>query len=434
MNNAPPKAKKSKNYRSPNLSKKLMMAVVFCCSLLLGGCWDSSELQYFGVVSGIAVDIIAPDEQNGEDRILLTISISKLDAAGSGEKKYDIYQAHGKNISDAVRNLSNVVNRQIFWGHDQILLLGEGVQKEGINKHLEALIRSSKIRTSIALIAVEGNAADYLDSEGVNNVIFSYNQGSMFDISQRQGYLTVNRVSLQNYLEQSCWGYASLLLPHAIRKESLAQESSQTSMNTANSKAQAKPQAGNADKESRTVYFDGMTVFSAEGNLAGYLNQEETLAAMLWRNEIKTFTLTFTPQGVKAPVSFFIYGFKLKKNWKNIKEKQGDKQVFSLHVDCTTALAEDANGMDFFSTEGMETAVFFVNQELEKIFRLVWEKALAMKEDFLMAGDYLYRYKNREWDNYAADWPLGMENFVLDIEIKNAFINSGDVRYSLSKQ
>jgi len=134
--------------------------------LVLTGCWDSVEVNDLGIVIATAIDA-AP---NNQVRVSIQIAVPGQMGSGTGggmsggggKKPYFSVSAVGTDIRDTNQRLQRMVSRQIFVAHRRILLIGEKLAKQDIERQLDEPTRNPQSRLRTEVVVTRGEAMNYL--------------------------------------------------------------------------------------------------------------------------------------------------------------------------------------------------------------------------------------------------------------------------------
>ena len=77
---------------------------------------------------------------------------------GSGEPVTFVSSYEGKNLAEALSKLQTELPRKVFWGHCHIFIFGEEVAREGIQDHLDFLLRHPQPRERAFVFVSDGKA------------------------------------------------------------------------------------------------------------------------------------------------------------------------------------------------------------------------------------------------------------------------------------
>ncbi|MFD2371552.1 Ger(x)C family spore germination protein [Brevibacillus sp. GCM10020057] len=147
------------------MSAKWLLIVL--CSLVLGGCWDRTEINDLAIITVAAVD----KAENDHIRLSVQLFVPRALGAGGassggssagGGKLTMMQSSEGVNIADAMSKLQTKIPREIFWGHCKVYLFGEEVAKKGLSDHIDFLVRHPEPRNRSYLYVSKGNGHDLL--------------------------------------------------------------------------------------------------------------------------------------------------------------------------------------------------------------------------------------------------------------------------------
>lgn len=149
----------------------LLLAVVFS----LTACWDRREVEKLGIVMATGVDL-SPE---GRVRVIVQNinppALGKGMAGGTGGgggagtagKAYRNRSVEANTVFDALRDLSRQTPRQLFFAHNQVILLSEKLARErGVQEVLDFFERNPQIRRTTWLLVARGDLLTLLDEPG----------------------------------------------------------------------------------------------------------------------------------------------------------------------------------------------------------------------------------------------------------------------------
>lgn len=155
--------------------KKLSFVFAVLISLLLAGCWDKKEINEIGFTVGLGID------KDGDDyQITTQIALpALLEGSGGGEEPpVWVVSGKGRTIFEAIRDVNTRSARKPFWGHLNVIVLGEEVAKEGLIPVLDLLSRGQELRRSNYVVLAQGKARDILEAqpklESINAIYISH--------------------------------------------------------------------------------------------------------------------------------------------------------------------------------------------------------------------------------------------------------------------
>ncbi|UUZ86616.1 Ger(x)C family spore germination protein [Paenibacillus sp. P26] len=130
--------------------------------ILLTGCWNRMELDHYGFVQGVAVDM-AKDRKNIE----LTIQFykpmggTKQSGGPTGQSLINI-KTRGRTVFDAIRDMTIHFGRKAQWSHMRVLIIGEELAKErNIGEVLDFFSRDHEPRSTVSVMIGKHRADQY---------------------------------------------------------------------------------------------------------------------------------------------------------------------------------------------------------------------------------------------------------------------------------
>ncbi|MEW9032953.1 MAG: Ger(x)C family spore germination protein, partial [Planifilum fimeticola] len=147
------------------MSRRLFNLLVWVLVMgLLSGCWDRREIEQRSSVFAMAID---NHPKGVEVSVQIPIPIMIIGSGGGGggqggQGAVHNFSAAGETVSEALENLQNQTNQDLFLGHTRLLLLSEDLAREKGLKILDALRRHPEIRRQIWPLIIDGPAKEAL--------------------------------------------------------------------------------------------------------------------------------------------------------------------------------------------------------------------------------------------------------------------------------
>ncbi|MDD4753103.1 MAG: Ger(x)C family spore germination protein, partial [Desulfitobacteriaceae bacterium] len=130
------------------MAKKTFLFIIFI-TLAFGSiaCWDRQELDTLAIVLGLGIDkAVTPEE------IEMTAQIVKpgeINGSSEGQGQSNCFinlTATGDTSFRTVRNFTFQSSRKFLWSHNNIIIFGEDLAKEGLEKYIDLFMRDSEAR------------------------------------------------------------------------------------------------------------------------------------------------------------------------------------------------------------------------------------------------------------------------------------------------
>ncbi|MFD2170918.1 Ger(x)C family spore germination protein [Tumebacillus lipolyticus] len=155
------------------LKKLLSLVLVLCLSsLLISGCWDRRELEERTSVVAMAIDL-ADGREGLQPLIKLSVQIPipiKITASGGGggqggKSAVKVMSSTGYSLADAMRNLQQRLNQELFYGHTRVVAISEKMAKQGLEDVLDSIRRSPQMRRLLWILITPDQAVDLLETD-----------------------------------------------------------------------------------------------------------------------------------------------------------------------------------------------------------------------------------------------------------------------------
>ncbi|MDY4192278.1 MAG: Ger(x)C family spore germination protein [Oscillospiraceae bacterium] len=129
--------------------------------LLLCGCMDTVQLNERAIVQAIGVD-----QRDGE--LLLSMQVFEpyggAEAAG-GKTSCRVVQVSGETMSEALQNAALKQGKEVFYGHNKLIVIGRGLAREGMEEVIRFFNTDRQSRPNVDMMMADGEAADIISAE-----------------------------------------------------------------------------------------------------------------------------------------------------------------------------------------------------------------------------------------------------------------------------
>jgi len=380
--------------------KKIFACIL--CALLLTGCWDVKELNNIGIVGALGLD---KDNNTGE--FIVTSQVLRPAAlkteGGSVEKSpIEIITTKGYTIFEAMRNITQQLDRKAFFAHVKIIVIGEQLARDGVQDILDFLARSHEIyRTTWLIIAKDTNARDILGAKkGIEAVQSTY----MSDIIENRRFNS--EVSTANILDFLKRKTGSEINPVAgvmriIEEANLPAEKKEEPTTTG-------------------VKLSGTAVFKKD-KLVGYLDDIETRGLNWITGKVESGLINVLSPFEEGK----LIAIEIKKASSKIKPEIVDGKIsFTIEVKEEGALVEEQGTLDVSKLEIVKEIEKAKNDVIENEIKKAIDKIQKeYNSDILGFGSAFRRKYPKEWRKIKDNWESMFPNIQYDIKV-NAKIRS----------
>jgi len=383
------------------MTKKIAVILTIILSTgFLGGCWDRRELNEVAIVLGTGVDLTE------DNQLRLTVQLAKPagfaggneGAQGQGAPTW-VVSAEGQTILEAERNLSMKVSRQIYWGHNIILILGEKLaRQEGTRIVSNYFQRANEPRETVWIMVTPGEAKEILETS--SELEKSSAQHIGFIIKMMRGI----SVNLKDFAEM------------LANKEVNAVA---TLVEVLNTGANQESGPGAIPPPSKTIAITGTAVFK-DDKMVGWLNNSETSSLLWLKNKIEKGVITVSSPGEperKVSIRIASETFKIE------PEYDGENLMFNIKIATMVDVLEQQSKENLISKEKKNALENQIAESIRAGVTEVLEKAQGEYVlDIFGFGSAFHRKYKREWhllkDRWDQEFSQALVNIQVEVDIR----------------
>lgn len=125
---------------------------------LVTGCWNRRELNDLAIVAAVGIDRV-------KDKYLVTVQVVDPGEVasrqgGSGLSPVSTYHATAGTIFEAIRKMTAVTPRKLYFSHLRIFVIGEELARKGMGEVLDLMSRDQEGRTDFYVVVAKGTTAE----------------------------------------------------------------------------------------------------------------------------------------------------------------------------------------------------------------------------------------------------------------------------------
>ncbi|WP_423800926.1 Ger(x)C family spore germination protein [Neobacillus sp. SAB-20_R2A] len=346
-------------------------------SIVLTGCWDRAEVNDLALILAAGVD--KSKNENIELSALIFIPSPKQSgqeagmSGGSSSGRSFVRSAEGETIADAMARLQESLTREIFWGQNEVLLIGEKLAKEGITDQIDFWMRHSEPRIRADVFVSNGEAKTVLKA------IPELEQDAAKQLRKIVKTHIGVKVTVKDLSQMLSGASGAAVLPWVVNLP---------------------PSQMDTTKKNIPI-ISGAAIFK-QGKLAGILSDRETRGILWPRNEIKHGVITISFKNEKGFISLNLLRSKteLAPTIKNGKWSMHIKTMADLEV------IQNTTKLNLFDPkiikEAQEKVVVEVEQRERLAFSEVQKKLNAdifgFAEEFERKYPQIWKQKKIEWN------------------------------------
>ncbi len=144
------------------MKKVMLIGIIILTVLFTGGCWSRKEIEDLGFVIGLGIS----QEESGLYSIIAQVANPNVIVAEHHGPRdvYTIMKSEGITIFDALRNLSLLSGRRLYFAHIKTIIIHESVAKEGLSEVVGFLLQDMEVRLESEVFVSKIPPEDILDT------------------------------------------------------------------------------------------------------------------------------------------------------------------------------------------------------------------------------------------------------------------------------
>lgn len=363
----------------------ISLILVFLLAFPLTGCWNAREINELAFVMSIALD-------KADNGFKITAQIAKPETysktpSGSGtekEKPFWLVSSTGKTIFEAVRNMSSISSRRIFWSHIKVIIIGEELARSDIREIFDFFSRNAELRFRTWIAVTPGEAGKILEAVPIMEKDPSQNIEKIIEKTNLTGKAC--GIMLKDFLEDYMDPYLNPVASRII-------------LTTQNSKP--------------TVKLEGASAFG-DNKMADWLNENETRGFLWIKNEIDG-----SIRVVNCPYDNLPVTLEIKKGKTNFKSDiVNGIPHFTITAEASAKLTEKACTTEFADLQALhgleETLASAIGEDIQSIVTA----SKNLDTDILDFSGILHREHKNEWKKLSPNWSQLFKKAEVKIIVK----------------
>lgn len=389
--------------KTKKVVKITILAVLSMLPLFLTGCWNNRDLTEINMVTALGVDRLEDGKvlvtvQVVEPAAIQSTSSGKGKGGGAQSKPVFVESYEGETVFDALRSMLSIVDKKLFLSTTQVLILGEGLSKKGINEVLDFFERDSEIEydTVDVLVAKGATPKDLLEIETDMDPIPAMYIKKTAENTVSRG--TVKRTILIDLIKD---------MGNSGRQVAIGQIT----------------KAG--EKEVRT---EGTAVFR-DGKLAGWLDSSETRGYLFATGKVGSAIVNVPADEGKISIEVIRSKGKV-----NVEFENGEPAMLSVQVGLEANVGEYEAEGKLDSPDGLHKLEEILVEEVKKEIRMALDRAQKdYSSDIFGFGTQVHKYHPMYWKKAKEGWNDTFSKLPADIKVDAKIKRTGVIKGPIKK-
>ena len=369
--------------------KKIVTLLILTLQMLFSsGCWDRIDLNKRAIVVGLGFD-----SSPREDKIRVSTQIvdptnvkTPQTSGGGGGQPFWVATSEGTTVFEAIRLMTSVSSRKLFFPHNQVIIFGEDLAKKGIKDYLDMLMRDYEFRETNWIVIAKGKAQDMLATKTRINNISAFFIRDLIDEQRFNSYVaTINIKDLARKITSK----STAPIASYIHLEDTGQEKRL--------------------KLSQTAVFDNNM------KMVGTLSHRESRGLLWVLGEVKSGIIVVKNPTGKGNYSLEILGAKSK----IVPEFRDGKPRITVRIKENSNLGETSCPEDLIKPEVWKLMASLQNEVIRQEILIALKKARLLKADIFGFGEEFHKKYPRQWKEMEPNWQEIFPSLEVDISVES---------------
>lgn len=373
------------------LINKLVIVSILSSFVLLSGCWDMRYLDRLGVVVAIGID----DDPEEKHKLLVTTQVVLTQNIASGNKKggsggssVTIFSETGDTIFEALRKMSALTSRRLFFSHTQMLIISESAARQNIFQLLDLIERNPDIRTDISIAIVRNVTA--------KKALQTITQLETIPVKELMDIIQVNHSAYGTNFERT--------VQDILRTKGRGQkEAALPSFYLQGNKKDNNKQSNVEPVPAESYFRMGTMAVLRSGKLIGYLSPKESRGLAWLRGKVKSSIVQVACPGSDEHLAIEVHNADTKIK---VVGSQFDIPEIQVKIRMNGSLRDImCPNLDVLDEETLHEIMGLARAVvLEEVEGVVEKLQNDLQSDVLHWGQEVYNQKPRLWDRIEDDW------------------------------
>ncbi|MBG9453852.1 spore gernimation protein [Lysinibacillus sphaericus] len=378
------------------MSKCKAICLLMILTIFLSGCWSKRELNELAIVAALGIDKV-DNEFDITVQVVIPGEISSKQPT-SGRSPVITYHSKGATVFEAIRKMTTVTARKLYFSHLQIVVLGDELAKEGMGKPLDLISRDHEFRNDFDVIVAHDATA-----EEVLNVLTPIEK------------VPANKMLNSLRTSEKSWGTTQSI---KIDELIITLNNKETSVVMSAIEIHGDKSVGMAQtnvkksKSTAILKYAGLAVFK-EDKYIGLLTEDESRSLGFLKDKIEsTIEIIACPKEGNLSTEITHSKTKIKGKFENGSPK------INVSIDVNQNVGEVECDIDLTK----EKSLHYVNKKTAELIKKRIEKTISTVQqsyrvDIFGFGEALHRTNPKEWKKIKKDWLTIFQELPVKVEV-----------------
>lgn len=384
------------------------LIIILLSILFLTGCWNRRELNELALAVAMSIDKV-----DGEYEVTIQV-VDPGEVASkkgtSGRSPVTTYTEKGAHLFEAVRRITTISPRRMYFSHLQMFVLSEGVAKEGIKNTLDFLTRDAEFRKDFYIVVTKDiQAKEILQNLTSLEKIPANKLHSSLEASEKSWAPTV-AVQMDELISSLTSDGKDPVLTGITIVGNVEKGKSNQNVEKINPYSRLK--------------YTSIAVFKMD-KMVGWLNEKESKGYNYIAENVEN-TVGSTPCPDKGELVIEIFKSKSKVKGKVVN----GKPEIDIKTTIQANIAEVACHLDLTKPESLAKIEKKSAKVNEEIIKASIDKAKELQADIFGFGEVIHRSNPKAWRTLKNNWQQEFVNLPVHVKTEIKIRRTGTVNQS----
>lgn len=367
---------------------KKLIIILAIIIIPISGC-GYKELNNLSIVTAVAFD---KQEENYELSFLIANSPKSQTSSKEGEAKTTVYSSQGKTIAEASKKIEQIVPKQIYLGHINVVIISEDIAKEGFLNIADWLLRNPQTRKKFYLLqAKDEKAKNILKIVSPLESFPSQSIATLIESNSETKSVATN-ITYSNFISQILEKGYDPTLPSITIKGDAKKGSNEKNLETT---------------EPESYLALGPLAIYKKDKLKGFLTEKESWTVNVLKNEAKEINYNVKYQNQDISIETNNLKTKIKiKNEKNIEiTVSGKGNIYNINNKINLQNYQEIHKIEKKWNQNLKQDLYNTIKKITKTYQT----------DIFGFGNLIYKNKPKTWQKIEKNWN---NKYLQNINIK----------------
>ncbi len=367
---------------------KKLIIILAIIIIPISGC-GYKELNNLSIVTAVAFD---KQKENYELSFLIANSPKAQTSSKEGEAKTTVYSSQGKTIAEASKKIEQIVPKQIYLGHINVVIISEDIAKEGFLNIADWLLRNPQTRKKFYLLqAKDEKAKNILKIVSPLESFPSQSIATLIESNSETKSVATN-ITYSNFISQILEKGYDPALPSITIKGDAKKGSNEKNLETT---------------EPESYLALGPLAIYKKDKLKGFLTEKESWTVNVLKNEAKEINYNVKYQNQDISIETNNLKTKIKiKNEKNIEiTVSGKGNIYNINNKINLQNYQEIHKIEKKWNQNLKQDLYNTIKKITKTYQT----------DIFGFGNLIYKNKPKTWQKIEKNWN---NKYLQNINIK----------------